>query len=339
MNMRDGLIRRWQKILLIVVCIVVALVIGYGYGRNTVETEMKTLVDNIYGGRYYVDVAYAGVGGQASSITLSASGFRFPMRNSEGDSYVKEAMPFIEQRDAPYDISNFALTDSQSNSGFDFTFVGCLSPDNVFVQRWPRNQQGTTGTVTNGEIVDFEIAAPPAKYHASSFEPGYIYSIYASWGPYYGEYSFLVSTQESDRAYWKLETNSEYEEDGSPGNASFEGTVFRYAGQDYDISTRIKSVNSILSVIPVGQKFVIECHIGPKNGAYCIFDTENESFDEDIIGNHLIWHSDDITTSVYSFWSEIHTYDGSIIKKYDLEEDAFIYDLAFSDNYKMWLSL
>ena len=153
MNMRDGLIRRWQKILLIVVCIVVALVIGYGYGRNTVETEMKTLVDNIYGGRYYVDVAYAGVGGQASS----------------------------------------------------FTFVGCLSPDNVFVQRWPRNQQGTTGTVTNGEIVDFEIAAPPAKYHASSFEPGYIYSIYASWGPYYGEYSFLVSTQESDRAYWKLE--------------------------------------------------------------------------------------------------------------------------------------
>lgn len=205
MNIRDGLIRRWRKILLIVVCIMAAFVIGCGYGRNTVETEIKTLADNIYGGRYRVNIGYTGVGGQTDSITLSASGFRFPMRNSEGDSYVKEAMPFIEQRDAPYDISNFALTDGQSNSGFDFTFMDCPSPDHVFIQCWPRTQQGTTGTATNGEIVDLEKLAPSTKYHASSFVPGYIYSIYASWGPYYGEYSFLVSTQESDRAYWKLE--------------------------------------------------------------------------------------------------------------------------------------
>ncbi len=115
---------------------------------------------------------------------------------------------------------------------------------------------------------------------------------------------------------------------------SFEGTVFHYGTSDYDVLSRNQSINSILSAIPVGQKIVIECHVGPKNGVYCIFDTESESFDEDIIGNNLIWHSDDITTAVYSFWSEIHTYDGNVIKTYDLSENSHIYDLAFCDNYE-----
>lgn len=114
---------------------------------------------------------------------------------------------------------------------------------------------------------------------------------------------------------------------------SFEGTVFRYGDHDYDVSVRNQSINSILSVTHVGRKIVIACHTGPKNGVYCIFDTESESFDEDILGNNLVWHSDDITTSVYSFWSEIHAYDGSVIKTYDLAEDSYIYDLAFCDNY------
>ena len=64
---------------------------------------------------------------------------------------------------------------------------------------------------------------------------------------------------------------------------SFEGTVFHYGEHDYDISSRDQLVNSILSAVPVGQKIVIECHVGPKNGVYCIFETESESFDEYII--------------------------------------------------------
>ena len=114
---------------------------------------------------------------------------------------------------------------------------------------------------------------------------------------------------------------------------SFEGTVFHYGGHDYDVSSRAGPINSILSAVPVGQKIVIECHVGPKNGVYCIFDTETASFDEDIIGDHLIWHSDDITTAVYSFWSEVYAYDGTFLKSYDLAEDAYLYDLAFSDDH------
>lgn len=118
-----------------------------------------------------------------------------------------------------------------------------------------------------------------------------------------------------------------------PAAASFEGTVFRYGDHDYDMSSRIQGVNSILSAVPVGEKIVVECHSGPKNGIFCIFDTKNETFDKDVIGNHLIWYNDDITTAVYSFWSEVFAYDGNVLKTYDLEKDGCIRDLAFSDGH------
>ena len=113
---------------------------------------------------------------------------------------------------------------------------------------------------------------------------------------------------------------------------SFEGTIFHYREQSYDVTSRVEAINSILSAVPVGEKIVIECHVGPKNGVYCIFNTVSKSFETDIFGNHLIWHSDDITT-VYSFWSDVYTYDGEIIKSYDLAGNAFIYDLTYSDNH------
>lgn len=87
-----------------------------------------------------------------------------------------------------------------------------------------------------------------------------------------------------------------------------------------------------MSVTPAREKLVIECHVGPKNSIYCIFDTKSKCFDTDLTGNHLTWYNNDITTSVYSFWSDVYAYDGSIIKAYDLAENEFIHDLAFSDH-------
>ena len=113
---------------------------------------------------------------------------------------------------------------------------------------------------------------------------------------------------------------------------SFEETTFYYGKHDYDVTSRSKSINSILSAVPVGEKIIVACHAGPKNEIYCIFDTVSKSFVADLKGNHLIWYNDDITTAVYSFWSDIYTYDGSIVKSYDLAENELIYDLALSDN-------
>lgn len=91
-------------------------------------------------------------------------------------------------------------------------------------------------------------------------------------------------------------------------------------------------INSIIDVIPVGEKIVVECHVGPKNAVYCIFDTTSQSFESDLIGCNLIWYDNDIKTAVYSFWSDIYAYDGSVIKSYDFTDNEFISDLMFSDD-------
>ena len=122
---------------------------------------------------------------------------------------------------------------------------------------------------------------------------------------------------------------------------SFEGTVFRYRGQDYDVASRVGGINSIVSAFPVGEKIVVECHVGPKNGVYCIFDTVTNSFETDLFGSNLIFSGNDITTAVYTFWSEIHRYDGTVIKAYDLAESEFIRGLEFFDDHtklRVWIA-
>ncbi len=111
---------------------------------------------------------------------------------------------------------------------------------------------------------------------------------------------------------------------------SLDGTIFRFGDRSFDITERHPYVNALMSCVPVGKHLVIEGHVGPKNGVYCIFNTETESFEKDIFGVNLIWREDDITTAVYSFWEGIYTYDGEQIAQISLEVPAeFIRGIAF----------
>ncbi len=113
---------------------------------------------------------------------------------------------------------------------------------------------------------------------------------------------------------------------------SFEGTVFRYGGKEFDLTERKGLINSILSCTPAGRYLVVEGHVGPHNGVYCIFDTNAGEFVEDIVGHHLIWQGDDLTTAVYAFWNDIYYYDGRLAKKFSLNEDEYmIHNLEFTD--------
>jgi hypothetical protein len=112
---------------------------------------------------------------------------------------------------------------------------------------------------------------------------------------------------------------------------SFDGTVFHYEQNSYDISERQGLINQIMSCTPVGQYIIVKGHTGPKNAVYCIYNTETQEFEKDIIGANLIWHDNDINTAVYSFWSDICAYDGSVIASLELSSADFIKKLAFAD--------
>ena len=196
---------RYKILLLLICCIAISLFSGYYYGKQTVEAEFQALADNVYGGRYHVELDFTGPDGMKDSIKLNCSAFRFPTHDSNGKQHIRTGSPFIEQKSVSYDIFYFALTDGNASRGFDFTFVDCPPPDNIAVQCWPREQQGAGGTFTNGTPLEFDETSEPMKYHVSEFKPGYIYSIYASWGPYYAEFACLASDDANERVYWELE--------------------------------------------------------------------------------------------------------------------------------------
>ena len=134
------------------------------------------------------------------------------------------------------------------------------------------------------------------------------------------------------------EINPEYENNElSSGrgfySVTFEGTMLFYKDRPYDVTLQNRAINSISSAIPAGEKLVVECHVGPQNSVYCIFDTVSRSFDGHITGNNLVWYDDNVETSVYAFGTEIYTYDGRLIKSYEFEENEYIYQMEFSDDH------
>lgn len=170
---------------------------------------MQSLRDNVYGGGYGVSIEYDGPNGIKSYKELRSlsAAFRWPMRSVDGSINVREGAPFITRQKVAYDVGNFLLVGDQEENGFWFSFENAPIPDDIVVRRWPREMQGTTGTLENGEQLSY-VVEKENRYYVPSLESQYIYSIYAEWGKYYGEFAFLASSDENDRQWWVLQQSS-----------------------------------------------------------------------------------------------------------------------------------
>ncbi len=148
---------------------------------------------------------------------------------------------------------------------------------------------------------------------------------------------WLVKTHENSNMgqfIWSIYTLVP-EDDASvlPVGGTDGATIFNYNGIDYDMKERNQAINALAGHYPVGKYIIVKGHAGPKNCVYSVFDIESEQFVKDITGTNLIWRNDDITTAVYSFWSEIYDYEGKCLASVDLpDESSYIKELAFSDD-------
>lgn len=82
----------------------------------------------------------------------------------------------------------------------------------------------------------------------------------------------------------------------------------------------------------MGGQILLECHTGPKNNIYIVFDLQTETFIKELAGTHLIWKGEDLTTAVYAFWGDICTYDGTVVAELDLGEKDYVSDLSFIED-------
>ena len=88
----------------------------------------------------------------------------------------------------------------------------------------------------------------------------------------------------------------------------------------------------------VADYIIAEGHVGPYNSIYGIINTKELKVEKYISGVNLIWHSNDINTIVYTFWSDVCAYDGTVLASIDLASNGFanteyISNLSFSDDF------
>lgn len=185
------------------------------------------------------------------------------------------------------------------------------------------------------DILDVEEGQTPGDR-----DGGEVYSFALTEGEYPG-FSYVIDSSDSYlliEGHWYTVSNpsrppcAEQDEIGAAEPYSVQGTVFTYNGVEYDLTEQSAAVNAIMDVRQAGDYLVIDGHVGPQNGVYCIFDTKTESFVKTIAGANLVWRGDDLSTAVYCFWSDVLDYDGNVLMQCDLADGEYIYDLSFSED-------
>ena len=115
-------------------------------------------------------------------------------------------------------------------------------------------------------------------------------------------------------------------------SAEVHGTTFLYDSTEYDLAQRNNAINAITNQYQIGDYLIFEGHTGPQNGVYCIFNTVTQTFEPDIQGANLTWLGSDIRSIVYSSWSNVYAYDGTLLASLPLNEGDHINGLRYLDD-------
>lgn len=117
-----------------------------------------------------------------------------------------------------------------------------------------------------------------------------------------------------------------------PEAVTLQGLTLTCNGHAYDLTERSPAITAVTRMEWVGEELLLECHTGPKNNLYLVFDPRTETFVKELAGTHLIWKREDLTTAVYAFWGDICTWDGTVLTTLNLGETGYVSDLSFTEN-------
>lgn len=117
-----------------------------------------------------------------------------------------------------------------------------------------------------------------------------------------------------------------------PEAVTLQGLTLTCNGHNFDLTERSPAITAVTRMEWVGEELLLECHTGPKNNLYLVFDPRTETFVKELAGTHLIWKGEDLTTAVYAFWGDICTWDGTVLATLNLGETGYVSDLSFTEN-------
>ena len=100
--------------------------------------------------------------------------------------------------------------------------------------------------------------------------------------------------------------------------------------KSWDFAEQYPSLKGFEDIGTAGNYFVAFGSLGEKNDLYVVFNFVAGTLLRTFPGNNLIWQGDDLSTAVYSYWSDIYALNGTKLAALELTSGEEISGLAFA---------
>ena len=100
--------------------------------------------------------------------------------------------------------------------------------------------------------------------------------------------------------------------------------------KSWDFAEQYPSLKGFEDIGTAGNYFVAFGSLGEKNDLYVVFNFVAGTLLKTFPGNNLIWQGNDLSTAVYSYWSDIYALNGTKLAALELASGEEISGLAFA---------
>lgn len=112
--------------------------------------------------------------------------------------------------------------------------------------------------------------------------------------------------------------------------ATLDSTTVSFGKKSWDFAGQYPSLSGFEGSETVGNYLVVTGRLGKKNDLYVVFNAIDGTLLKTFPGNNLIWQGNDLSTAVYSYWSDIYALNGTKLAALELASDEEISGLAFA---------
>ena len=112
--------------------------------------------------------------------------------------------------------------------------------------------------------------------------------------------------------------------------ATLDSTTVSFGKKSWDFAGQYPSLSGFEGSETVGNYLVVTGCLGKKNDLYVVFNVIDGTLLKTFPGNNLIWQGNDLSTAVYSYWSDVYALNGTKLAALDLASGEEISGLAFA---------
>lgn len=112
--------------------------------------------------------------------------------------------------------------------------------------------------------------------------------------------------------------------------ATLDSTTVSFGKKSWDFAGQYPSLSGFEGSETVGNYLVVTGRLGKKNDLYVVFNAIDGTLLKIFPGNNLIWQGNDLSTAVYSYWSDVYALNGTKLAALELASGEEISGLAFA---------